>query len=309
MGQGFGAGELGGRPLAVDLEQRADADARRHGAEGHGTAPPHYELADVGQRDRLVSQQVAHHPPSEGQLVALDRQQLGPVRAQAHVGAVGAVPIGGRRVVDDLGDRGDVGGDPPVRIGGLSRDRPDRGHQRGPEGAGAAGDEVVVGQAGQNAAGGRLLLDRGEEGGMDGRAVGVDDLHVAVDEAHVGVGVQQLRMAAQPVQRPDVVGVQQGDVLAAHRAQAGVDRLDEAAVLLADHLDAIGISGEHVGGVVRGAVVHDDDLNGTARRLLGERGVQCLGQVPGEVVGGDDHRHARPGGHVCVVGAIGHGLR
>ena len=89
--------------------------------------------------------------------------------------------------------------------------------------------------------------------------------------------------------QPFVVGVEEGDPPTFCLADASVACWAWAGVGLVDVADSAGgVLGDDVGGIVRRAVVDDDDLVGVAR--LGQDAVEGAANVPGGIVGRHNHR-------------------
>ena len=100
------------------------------------------------------------------------------------------------------------------------------------------------------------------------------------------------------MRQPFVVGVEQGDPGLRRVGQARVASRAEALVDGVAHHPSAGGPGD-LGGVVRGAVVDDQDFGGP-RRLLFECAPHRPGHGVGPVVGRDDHRDRQRG--ACATG-------
>ena len=85
---------------------------------------------------------------------------------------------------------------------------------------------------------------------------------------------------------PGVVGIEEGEVVAARGGDAGVPGHGHALVLLPEHADAIAVRGQDLGGRVGGAVVDDDDLERCV--ALPEGAVDGLGEEARVVVRRDN---------------------
>ncbi|MDV7394976.1 hypothetical protein RZS08_26560, partial [Arthrospira platensis SPKY1] len=101
----------------------------------------------------------------------------------------------------------------------------------------------------------------------------------------------QRHLAAQLARQPAVVGVQEGEVASARRADAGVARAAHAPVGLGDDADRVAIAGEHAGGVVGAAVIDDHDL--AIGEVLRQHAVDRSPDTPGGVVCGNDDADRR----------------
>ena len=114
---------------------------------------------------------------------------------------------------------------------------------------------------------------------------------VAEDRIDVGTSRDPRALEGEPIGMGDVVGVVEGDPLAARGRDAHVPRGPEASVGGPDDAQPARQAREHSGRLVGGAVVHDDHL--VARRELSQEALDRLRQVPGPVVGRDDDGHGR----------------
>jgi len=113
------------------------------------------------------------------------------------------------------------------------------------------------------------------------------------DEHRAGVrklaeGIENAREERRLV---EVVGIEEGDVLAPGLPDPAVARGGEAPVLLADVTDPVPVRRQRPDRVVGRPVVHDDDLE--ARVALREHAVDRLGDQIRAVVGGNDHAESR----------------
>ncbi len=102
---------------------------------------------------------------------------------------------------------------------------------------------------------------------------------------HVGFALQHLKQRFEPPRRGLHVGVQQHEALRIHLAQRTVVPLGEAVVASeAYHAHRGELAREHLGGVVRGAVVGHGDPHPCGRRghHRGQEGAQVVAAVPVE---------------------------
>ena len=122
-------------------------------------------------------------------------------------------------------------------------------------------------------------------------AVRIDFERECVDQRAIAIGVEDGDASRELLGHPFVVVVEERDVLAGRRANAGVARGGEAAIALRDDADAIAEAREHRGGVVGRAVVDDDYL--VVGVCLREHAGQRAPDGGRTVVNCDDYRDAR----------------
>jgi hypothetical protein len=131
-------------------------------------------------------------------------------------------------------------------------------------------------------------------------ALGIDFERERVDERAIAIGIEDRDAVRELLGHPFVVVVEERDVLAGRRANAGVARCGEAAIALRDDADSIAEAREHRGGVVGRAIVDDDHLvvGVGLREHAGQRALDGRRAV----VYCDDYRDAR-------IASVGHRLR
>ena len=100
-------------------------------------------------------------------------------------------------------------------------------------------------------------------------ALAVDDRHVAVDDPGLGMGDERLGQGTNAPLCPRVIGIEEGDELAARGGDAGVRRRVQSAVIAADDANRVAEAGEHLRCGVGRAVVDRDHLQ--PRPVLVER--------------------------------------
>jgi hypothetical protein len=93
-----------------------------------------------------------------------------------------------------------------------------------------------------------------------------------------------------------IVGVQETNDLAGAGGETCVERRSLAPVLLENLDDPTGVTVDDGAGLIRRAVVDDDDL--AVRVGLAERAVDRLAHIAGVVEVVDDDAHERSGGHI-----------
>ena len=106
-------------------------------------------------------------------------------------------------------------------------------------------------------------------------------------------------VSLQRPREPDVVAVEEDDVLAGRVTNAEVPRRAWALVRLGQNADAISESLEHRDRVVGRAVVDDHHL--VVVEGLGEHRLQRPRDQVGAIEDGDDHREERQGGSGVVL--------
>src|SRR5207245_1397679 len=110
----------------------------------------------------------------------------------------------------------------------------------------------------------------------------------AEDGNEVEIGLERLDDARDRVGRDHDIGVDEEDDVPPSGAPAGVARGSRSAVPSEPKNDHA-MARRHRGRVVRGGVVDHDDLE--RRRGRSDESRQTFAELPGTVVGGDDHRH------------------
>ena len=113
-------------------------------------------------------------------------------------------------------------------------------------------------------------------------------------EGRGGVRVQRGGRFLKKARVPDVVGVDEPDIARPRLFQPAIARPGKAAIVLPDHPYARvfgDVRGQHGGKIVGRAVVDDEDFD-VLQGLVADREDRVADQ-PGEVIGGNHHRHAR----------------
>jgi hypothetical protein len=127
--------------------------------------------------------------------------------------------------------------------------------------------------------------------GTHGPALRIDFECERVDQRAIAIGLEDGDASRELLGHPFVVVVEERDVLAGRRANAGVARSGETAITLRDKADSIAEVREHSAGIVGRAVVDDDHF------VIGVRLREHAGQraLDGRraVVDCDDYRDAR----------------
>ena len=258
----------------------------------------------VRQRPGSVDGEVLGDPLDRPQPVGEDAV-LEPALGDRRRAVLPHAPLVDRRGEHVDAARDDVGGDrdgdvlvhhalrEPERVGVPERPPP----QLVPRGA--------VGEQRPAAAHVRPLPRAGERAGEELRLRGAL-AREALDVARREVRAGPLERAQQPlvrVGRDDVVGVREGEELAARGARPGVARAAQPAVWLRDQPEAPVAAGEALGerAAAVGRPVVDHDHLQVADRLAGER-LQARREVALDVVDRDDH--ADPG-HVRMLATRG----
>jgi hypothetical protein len=98
--------------------------------------------------------------------------------------------------------------------------------------------------------------------------------------------LQDLELPLQSVRGPQVIGIEEREILAAGEAEAMIAGCGGAGVGLPHVAHPLPVGGHPRGRVVPGAVVDDEDLVG--RATLGQGALHRLNQQRAAVVGGDD---------------------
>ena len=116
---------------------------------------------------------------------------------------------------------------------------------------------------------------------------------IARDQAGLRMPSRDFNLHFKLFGQPQVVGVEQSDVVPVRRAQAGVARGGESSMLLLDESDVREVRFDPRERFVGGPVINQNDL--ALAVGLGERAFQRLRQVKTRVVGSDDDADSRAG--------------
>jgi hypothetical protein len=103
--------------------------------------------------------------------------------------------------------------------------------------------------------------------------------------------IHGLNLKLQLLRLPDVVSINNRDVLSTRKFETGVSRLACSAISLANACDPGGVTLHYVERRVRGSIVHDHEIE--VRVGLPENTLYRLCNVPRSIVCGSNHRDPR----------------